>query len=93
MTIYKGSRYEYSTIDYVSTKDGNPEEPIVFYTFSDIGLINYHEHHYMAGERLEQIAYKYYNNPEYWWVIPEYNPEILDFTNIKPNTILRIPNV
>lgn len=93
MTIYKGSRYEYSTIDYVSTVDGNPEKPVVFYKFSDIGTITYYTHIYMTGERLDQIADKYYNNPEYWWVIPEFNPEVLDFTDIKPGTPLRIPNV
>ena len=93
MTIYKGSRYEYSTIDYVSTKNGDPEKAIVFYTFSDIGTITYHLHTYTTGERLDQIADKYYNNPEYWWVIPEFNPEITDFTNIKYGTLLRIPSV
>ena len=93
MTIYKGSRYEYSVIDYVSTTSTTPEEPIVFYTFSDIGTITYYTHTYVSGERLDQIADKYYNNPEYWWVIPEFNPEVLDFTDIKPGTLLRIPNV
>jgi nucleoid-associated protein YgaU len=93
MTIYKGSRYEYSVIDYVATSvDGSPD-PVVFYEFSDIGKISYYEHTYVYGERLDQIAHKYYKNPEYWWIIPEYNPEISDFTNITPGTILRIPRV
>ena len=92
MTIYKGSRYENSAIDYVSTKADAPEQAIVFYEFSSIGLITYTTHRYVFGERLDQIADKYYNNPEYWWVIPEFNPEISDFTNIKPGTLLRIPS-
>jgi len=25
MTIYKGSRYEYSTVDYVATEEDGPE--------------------------------------------------------------------
>jgi hypothetical protein len=93
MSIYKGSRYEYSTIDYVATTpNGNPN-PVVFYQFSDIGYIEYQEHTYVEGERLDQLAYKYYRSSGYWWIIPEYNPEVTDFTNIKPGTVLRIPRV
>lgn len=93
MSIYKGSRYEYSTIDYFSTKIDGPERPYVMYTFSNLGLTNFWEHRYIQGERLEQIAFKYYNRPDFWWVIPEYNPQITDINNIESGTILRIPNV
>lgn len=93
MSIYKGSRYEYSTIDFVSTTANGSLNPIVFYQFSDLGLVSYYQHVYVAGERLDQIAYRYYRSPEYWWIIPEFNPEIVDFINIEPGTVLRIPNV
>lgn len=93
MSIYKGSRYEYSTIDYFTTMLNGPEKPVVFYTFSNLGLTNYWEHVYVQGERLDEIAFKYYNRPEYWWIIPEYNPELTDLNNITPGTVLRIPNV
>jgi hypothetical protein len=94
MPIEKGSRYEYSTVDYFATKkDQESEEPVVFYTFSTLGYVRFWTHKYVEGERLDQIAFKYYKKPEYWWIIPEYNPEVEDFTNIKPGTVLRIPNV
>jgi nucleoid-associated protein YgaU len=93
MSIFKGSRYEYSTIDYVATTAGLVEEPIVLYTASDLGLTSYWEHTYTQGERLDSLSYKYYKNPQYWWLIAEYNPEINDFINITPGTILRVPNV
>jgi phage tail protein X len=93
MTIYKGSRYEYSTIDYVATDEALEEKPIVYYSVSDLGLTNYWEHTYMQGERLDQLSYKYYKRPEYWWLIVEYNPAITDFNNIPAGTVLKIPNV
>lgn len=93
MPIYKGSRYEYSTIDHFKTTTTGDVKPTVFYSFSDLNLTNYWLHTYMGGERLDEIAFKYYNRPEYWWIIPEYNPEILDINNITPGTVLRIPNV
>ena len=96
MGIYKGSRYEYSTIDYVATDPTDTtytEKPLVLYVFSSLGLVNYWEHVYVQGERLDQIAYKYYKRPEYWWIIPEFNPDIDDVLNITPGKVLRIPNV
>jgi hypothetical protein len=93
MAIYRGSRYEYSTVDFFSTTVDGDEKAVVFYDFSNLGYVKYWNHQYIQGERLDQIAYKYYQKPEYWWIIPEYNPEITDLNNITPGTILRIPNV
>jgi hypothetical protein len=93
MSIYKGSRYEYSTIDFFKTSIEGDMNPVVFYEFSDLGLVQYWEHIYVEGERLDEISYKYYGRSGFWWYIPEYNPEIIDFLNIKPGTRLRIPNV
>ena len=93
MSIYRGSRYEYSTVDFFSTTVNGDEQAVVLYDFSNIGYVKYWNHQYIQGERLDQIAYKYYQKPEYWWIIPEYNPEITDLNNITPGTILRIPNV
>lgn len=93
MAIYKGSRYEYSTVDYFSTNIDKDDNVVVFYEFSQLGLVEYWEHTYVEGERLDQIAYKYYKRPGYWWIIPEYNPSITNLTSIAPGTVLRIPNV
>lgn len=93
MTIYKGSRYEYSVVDFVSTTPNGQQYPIVFYYTSAFGRATYHEHIYVEGERLDQLANLYYKNSEYWWIIPEFNPQISDFTAITPGTIIRMPNV
>ena len=93
MSIFKGSRYEYSKIDFRPTKLNGPQNPIVFYSVAKLGLMPYTEHVYMQGERLDQLTAHYYKNPYSWWVIPEANPEIVDFSNIPAGTILRIPSV
>ena len=41
MAIYKGSRYEYSTVDYFSTKIEKDDNVVVFYEFSQLGLVEY----------------------------------------------------
>lgn len=93
MTIYKGSRYEYSTVDYVSTNLNGDEDPIVFYSITPLSNVSYYEHQYVSGERLDQLAFQYYKDASYWWIIPEANPQITDFTNIPNGTIIRMPRV
>lgn len=93
MTIFKGSRYENSVIDFISTDVNGDSLPVVFYEFSEPGLIVYQEHYYVAGERLDEIAHKYYKRPSLWWYILEFNPQITDVFNIEAGTVIRIPSV
>ena len=91
--IYQNSRYYNQLIDYFSFYPDSDEYPIVFYAFDNPGITTWIEHIYEQGERLDQISFKYYNRPDFWWVIPEYNQSIEDFNNIQPGTVLRIPRV
>jgi hypothetical protein len=91
MSIDINSRYYYSTIDYIQLVEGGDNDAIVFYEFDTIGTITYTKHVYVEGERLDAIAYKYWGRPNLWWVIPEYNPSVTDFTNLTPGTELIIP--
>jgi hypothetical protein len=91
--IYQNSRYYNQLIDYVAFDETGAANPIVFYEFDDPGTITWWSHTYQEGERLDAIAYSYYKRSDFWWLIPEYNPEIGDFTDIKPGTVLRIPRV
>jgi len=91
--IYQNSRYYHQLIDYVAFVPNGDSNPIVFYEFDDPGTTSWWEHIYTEGERLDSIAYRYYQRADYWWLIPEYNPTITDFNNITPGTVLRIPRV
>ena len=91
--IYQNSRYYNQLIDFISFYPEGDNYPIVFYEFDSPGKISWWEHIYTQGERLDSIANKYYNRSDFWWLIPEYNPNIADFTNIPSGTMLRIPRV
>lgn len=93
MSIKKGSRYEYSTVDFLPIKSDESMSAVVFYEFPDTSLITYYEHTFVDGERLDQIAQRYYSRPDLWWLITDYNPQITDILNIPTGTILRIPRV
>jgi hypothetical protein len=91
--IYQNSRYYHQLIDHVAFTENGDLQPIVFYQFDYPGNTSWQEHIYSYGERLDSLAYKYYKRVDYWWLIPEYNPQIADFQNITPGTVLKIPNV
>lgn len=91
MTIYQGSRYEYSTVDFFTTTPTGNENAVVFYESSFMGTFNYTEHTYTYGERLDLLAHRYYNRSDLWWFILDHNPEIVDPANIPAGTVLRIP--
>jgi hypothetical protein len=91
MTIYQGSRYEYSVVDFFAISPEGNENPVVFYNSAINTTYNYVEHTYTAGERLDLLSYEYYLRPDLAWYILDHNPEISDPQNIPSGTILRIP--
>lgn len=91
MSIYQGSRYEYSTVDFVSVVPDGDENPIVFYEFADLNTFSYNEYEVKQGDRLDHISYNFYRKTDLWWYILDFNPEITDPSNIPAGTIVRIP--
>lgn len=43
--------------------------------------------------RLDQLAYKYYNDPKLWWVIAQVNDIKNPFTDFVLNKLIRIPSL
>lgn len=93
MSIYQGSRYEYSIVDFVSFYPEGDETPIVFYEFPEIGTIRYSEYIWKDRDRLDLVSYNFYRRTDFWWFILDNNPEIVDPSNIPAGTVLRIPSV
>jgi hypothetical protein len=93
MAIYKTSRYAYSKVSFVQTSITGYPKPVVFYEIGFDSPLSFYEHHYVQGERLDQISNMYYNVPTLWWFIAQNNPTIKDINNITPGTIIRVPRV
>ena len=49
--------------------------------------------HYQVvyGDRLDNLAFTFYNDPTLWWVIADANPEVFYPASLAPGSILRIP--
>jgi hypothetical protein len=93
MAIVNGSRYQESVVDYFRKVEYGTTYPIVFYKFDSLTNISFFTHTYSQGETMQGLSQKYFRRPDLWWTIAEYNPEITDFFNLTPGTVLRIPSV
>ena len=47
-----------------------------------------------SGDRLDSLAYEFFNDTDLWWVITTANPDIIrrDSFSLKPGLEIRIPN-
>ena len=52
-------------------------------------------HEVTSGEegRLDLIAFQYYNNPAFWWVIAEANDIVFPMRDVFAGLVLRIPSI
>lgn len=93
MAIRAGSRYENSVVDYFRKTENGVTTPIVFYNFDYLDSVSFTTHTFVQGETLTGLSWRYFNRPDLWWAIAEYNPEITNFVSIPGGTVLRIPSV
>lgn len=90
--IFTSSRYATGTIfKAFDPRDGEwyttvfrnyPKEYVSFYTYV-----------WKERDRPETVAARTLGNPEMWWKIMDYNPEILNPFDIPVGTVIRLPNV
>ena len=56
----------------------------------ELSEIYYYE--WVEGDRIDMVSAKLLGDPEYWWKIMDFNPEIHHPFEITPGTLLRIPS-
>ena len=47
-----------------------------------------------SGDRLDSLAYEFFNDVDLWWIITTANPDVIrrDSFNLKPGMEIRIPD-
>ena len=61
-------------------------DPVIEKSIDDIYVIT------SIGERLDLLAWKYYQDPELWWIISAANPELRkDSLYLEPGIQVRVP--
>lgn len=87
--ISADSRYSQSTVAAVEV-NGAPRFVIVpseeqAYSFS------FQFYLVLQGDRIDNIAFRFYGDPLRWWVIADANPQIMDWSVLLPGTLIRVP--
>lgn len=91
--IYLRSRYAESEVEYIlDSRTGISQatvlrEPLDQELAEQYGRVYY----WREGDRLDYLAYQFFDNSLEWWRILDANPEILNPSQIKSGTAIRIP--
>lgn len=89
--ITRDSRYSLDEA-YTSSDPERAEHPILgLRTHERVDSVVRREHRVIAGERLDQLAYKYYGDPLLYWLICDANDAIFPEDLMVPGRVLRIP--
>ena len=90
--IFLESRYADGTIFKANDARKGTYPLTVFRSFpTDSQAFFYYEWKY--GDRLDLLSNQFLGDPEFWWQIMDFNPQIMDPCDISPGTLLRIPRV
>lgn len=89
MTVSVDSRYAQSSIDKLTTTRG-----LVFTIVSSAQVdfaVVYTSYIWEQGDRIDLLADLHYGNVTKWFLIGDANPEVMDWSDVDPGTIIRIP--
>ena len=89
MGISANSRYASNQV--VAVDFGGQVRNVIVPGQQTAQTVTFISHMYTHNDRLDNLANQYYGDPTQWWIISNANPEIIDWTNVTPGTILRIP--
>jgi phage tail protein X len=89
--IGQNSRYTTANIVTANGPNGDPRQEMRV-SFPRPKLISYTYYRVVSGDRADTIAWDFYGRADLWWVIADANPEIMDWFDLLPGEVLRIPN-
>lgn len=91
--ITRNSRYQLEAT-YASSDPARADRPIAGLEPHEVGdLVSRREHRVLEGERLDQLAVRYYGDPLKYWLIVDANAGDVLFPEdlMVPGRVLRIP--
>lgn len=88
--ITSRSRYAASTVEKRAV--GDEVRQTILYPSSKALSTQFTYHQWISADRLDLLASAYFNDVTLWWMIARANPEILDWHDIPPGAVIRIPS-
>ena len=91
--ILQGSRYVANTVVTVAAPAtfGGGDISVIVPGAGQPYTFQYTDYQVVAGDRIDNIAYRYFGNATLWWQIANVNPEVLYWDDLMPGTVIRIP--
>lgn len=91
MAIFDSSRYVDNRLALVTDPHGKARVTILRpQPFN--WAFRYSEHVWSIDDRIDLLAAAKYGDSNWWWIIAQANPEIMDWTVVIPGTVLRVPD-
>lgn len=91
MPISADSRYVTASITTGKGRGGDTRQEMRV-AFPRSRVITYTFYRVLDQDRIDTIAHKYYGRGDLWWIIADANPEIMDWMDLEPGMIIRVPN-
>lgn len=91
MVIRADSRYANHMTTLVTGRDGVTRETILPKT-RGAQSFTVTDYVWREGDRLDLISARQFGDDTMGWVIAQANPEILDWLQVQPGTIVRVPH-
>ena len=91
MSIQSGSRYANRAVEAVTDGNGVTRQTIMPATAS-AKTFTVIDHVWTAADRPDLLAGQMYGDETMWWVIADANPEILDWADVAPGRVVRLPS-
>lgn len=89
--IFTDSRYATGRLAKTLDSRDNTPKVTVFRQFPG-AISTYYLYTWKQRDRIDVVAHTLLGDPNLWWLIMDYNPEVIDPLNIPIGTVLRIPN-
>lgn len=89
--IVLGSRYQGEQL-YVQQEPGGAAHQFVLRSTLPSDVPTNRTHAWEESDRIDRVAEKYLGSGDFWWMVLDRNPEVIDPQNITPGTVLRIPD-
>lgn len=87
--IFKGSRYAKTSVYEATGADGQPVKALSIRAIANRPAGFFHT--FRADERLDLLAFRFYRNPEKFWLIADANTEMDPEDLLQPGRVLLIP--
>lgn len=89
--ISADSRYAQSTVTPVQVN--NVSRFVIVPSEQQAYSFSYQFYLVVDGDRIDNIAFRFYGDPLRWWVIADANPQIMDWSVLYPGELIRVPVV